>query len=133
MGTGTKLWLFLSVALIMAFVFFGLYNGSKIKDLREQIKNQKEFIASMEQDVKIAIKLESIPTWYVVHENKVSSLPNGQGEIVNLSDRSLLSMGNRLGIKRPIPNTKIHFSPSESREQAYTVAGGLLTYEYLDD
>lgn len=124
--------LFLGVLLLLGG-FVVLSQHVKNNDLRDQILDKDRCISTMKENFKTAIKLESVDTWYVVNPNKVSSLPDGQGEIVNLSDRSLLPMGSRLGIKRPVPNTKIRFSPSESIGQTYTVAGGWLAYEYLDD
>lgn len=123
--------------LIMLSVIAGLiiviiHKNSLITNLNKEISCKNDFLALMEANVKIALRLQTKPVWYIVYENKVSSMPNGQGEIINLSDK-LVPIGNRMGIRHPFTNTKIRFSPSESMGQAYTVAGELLAYEYLDD
>lgn len=119
------------IAVIMGLTL--LEHGSSITKIKEELKSSNIRMEFLKENIQISLRLLKNSYWYVVDENKVSSLPNGQGEIVNLSDRSLLSMGNRLDIKRPVPNTKIRFSPIESPGQAYTVAGELLKYEYLDN
>lgn len=129
---GTIYIIFLSILLIVGG-FNGLVKSSKIHDLQEQIIYKDAYISDMKSDINVALKLLKIQTWYVVNENKVSSLPNGQGEVVDFFNRPLSPIGNRLGIRHPVFNTKIRFSPSESTGQAYTVVGGLLTYEYLDE
>lgn len=117
------------VGVILGFYF-------KIRYLEEQLeeqgKVQKERIASMENDLKVAFPLLKNSIWYIVNPSAVSSLPNCKGEIVNLGGTLLRAKGNHLGIKHPDFNKKISFSPSESRSEAYVVAGGWLTYQYLD-
>lgn len=123
----------LSILAITALVLHLLNQSGNVTKLKNELENSNMRLESLKEDIQISLRILNRPCWYVIHENKISSMPNGQGEIVNLSDRSLLPIKNQLGIKRPYPNTKIYFLPSESMEQICTVAGGLLTYEYLDD
>ena len=123
--------------LILSLLFGGLIvfislKYSETKNFQKQVSIQKSYIASMEANVKVALELVKTRIWYVVNERTVSTLPNGKGERIYLGDTSLLAIGNRLGIKHPDYNRRVSFLPSESRSEAYVVAGGWLTYQYLD-
>jgi len=105
---------------------------TSIGNLKNKIKIQERHIAKTEAYVAISLNLLKTPIWYVVDAHEVSSLPNGKGEHVILIDRPLMAMGNRLDIKRPDRNVRIKFLPSTSRNEAYVVEGGWLTYQYID-
>jgi|SRR3989338_3550877 len=100
----------------------------EIKKLKKQISLKESYIAENDVYVKTSLNLLKKPFWYVVNASKVSSLPNGEGEYIILTDSPLRARGNRLNIK----HSKVTFLPNTSRSGAYTVEGCWLTYQYVD-
>ncbi len=122
--------LILSLLLVAALVVIDNQH-STIVSLKEQAVRQKENTQQTAQDSELAIKLVEGGTWHVIDSHTISSGPVGTGKILNLSE-PLRPQGNRMGIKHPgEKNLKVQFSPTTAKGIAYSVAGGLIAYDYL--
>jgi len=121
------------IFLVIGLVGLVVKDNYEIKNLKEQVKIKESYIAENDVYVKVSLRLLTKPFWYVFNTRAVSSLPNGEGEYVILTDRPLSAIGNRLGVKHPERDMKVTFLPNTSNgNEANTIEGGWLTYQYID-
>ena len=126
------LFIFVLIGTLGSSVGLIIKKNSEIRNLKEKVSLKESYIKENDVYVKVSLRLLTKQFWYVFNSRAVSSLPNGEGEYVILTDRQLGAMGNRLGVKHPEYNMKVTFLPSTSRSEIYVVEGCWLTYQYMD-
>ncbi|MBM2818134.1 MAG: hypothetical protein HW401_724 [Parcubacteria group bacterium] len=127
------LFIFVLIGTLGSSVDLIIKKNSEIRNLKEKVSLKESYIEENDVYVKVSLRLLRKPFWYVFNNRAVSSLPNGEGEYVILTDRPLSATGNRLGVKHPVRDTKVTFLPNTSNgNEANTIEGGWLTYQYID-
>ena len=86
----------------------------------------------MEANVKVALELVKTRIWYVVNERTVSTLPNGKENVSILAILHCLPLEIVLVLSIQTTTGGLVFYRANPVREAYVVAGGWLTYQYLD-
>jgi hypothetical protein len=120
--------------LAIAFFVIGSRNH-EIYDLKERLSSETAYSSSLATSANVALKLVSVPVWFIVDRTHVSSLPDGKGEIVALCDGDQFRdelIRPREGFIRPELNRKVRFLPGvANRGTSWLIVGNLIVYDYV--